>query len=768
MAVIEIAKIQVRRGQENLTGMPQLDSGEFGWAEDTEHLYIGKRIADGAADDKNARILTENDLVNIFAAISSTSTSAVYYKYRQDVDYINTMTVAQTVQKKLDDASPSLTDFGVVQEYSGTDITLEFKHAVETIFMNGLTSNAYQRYEARRTLKIPAGSYTVSEPIDLPPYARIVGEGPGLTVITVTGPISLFRTVDASGNRYDDMDTMTDASLPKEIHLEGMTLQCTTASAYTASIVSLDNVNGARLVNCHIGTENWETTSSVFPFGSCVNIRGNLGRGVVGDTVQCKNVYINDCQITGLGTGILAEGTVIRPIIENNLLATLKQGVKFTKGGQSLGTGATFVVTATTGTYTVGIASSGTYYRNGNQIIIRGNNIGGQTPNNDCILTVTGSENGAITNVGVFGVSVGDNSTYTVSGEIYGNGYSPTNGSIVHNRFQNIEDEGIYVDTDTIRTNHLSSNNFFVNVGNGYDQYQDYITTSAGTTSIIRFNADGNKSVNDYFYRRDFANSTTSASFHYAPLIVGSTSLDDDSTYATTIVTGTNSLTKFVVNGGDQLISIRYQLRADGKLSESSSTSTHLSRKGTMLLNLSPSGLTHLSDTYDFVDELEIWSTATTNMVAVQGTTSTTTSSGYAGSSENIFWTTATTTMPTSTQITDGSWYLTGSDGSPYAGYAAQILARTGSSTLGGTGSAYIYRTDSDNPRFRFDNTGTTWTLLRAHSPGPTFSVDTSTINKNYVTLVATNSLPSSGTGLGLKTTATNTYIFEYQVNIVQ
>jgi hypothetical protein len=177
MAVIEIAKIQVRRGQENLTGMPQLDSGEFGWAEDTENLYIGKRIVDGAADDKNSRILTETDLVNIFAAINSTSTSAVYYKYRQDVDYINTMTVAQTVQKKLDDASPSLTDFGVIQDFSGTDITLQFKRAVETIFKNGLTSDAYQRSEARRTLRVPAGNYTVSQPIDLPPYARITGEG---------------------------------------------------------------------------------------------------------------------------------------------------------------------------------------------------------------------------------------------------------------------------------------------------------------------------------------------------------------------------------------------------------------------------------------------------------------------------------------------------------------------------------------------------------------------------------------------------------------
>ena len=65
MAVIEIARIQVRRGQESVTGIPQLASGEFGWAEDTEHLYIGKRIVDGAQDDKNTRVLTENDIVNV-------------------------------------------------------------------------------------------------------------------------------------------------------------------------------------------------------------------------------------------------------------------------------------------------------------------------------------------------------------------------------------------------------------------------------------------------------------------------------------------------------------------------------------------------------------------------------------------------------------------------------------------------------------------------------------------------------------------------------
>jgi hypothetical protein len=66
MAVIEIAKILVRRGQELQTGIPQLDPGEFGWAEDTEHLYIGKRISEGAVDNQNTRILTENDLTILY------------------------------------------------------------------------------------------------------------------------------------------------------------------------------------------------------------------------------------------------------------------------------------------------------------------------------------------------------------------------------------------------------------------------------------------------------------------------------------------------------------------------------------------------------------------------------------------------------------------------------------------------------------------------------------------------------------------------------
>ena len=78
MAVVEIAKIQIRRGDARTeTGMPPLDTGELGWAisgtdpySTNPELYIGNKVADGASVDANTRILTELDLPNIFNSVN--------------------------------------------------------------------------------------------------------------------------------------------------------------------------------------------------------------------------------------------------------------------------------------------------------------------------------------------------------------------------------------------------------------------------------------------------------------------------------------------------------------------------------------------------------------------------------------------------------------------------------------------------------------------------------------------------------------------------
>jgi len=64
MAVIQISKVQVRRGlQENL---PQLDGGEMGWSTDERRLYIGNgTLSEGAPEIGVTEILTEYSVENL-------------------------------------------------------------------------------------------------------------------------------------------------------------------------------------------------------------------------------------------------------------------------------------------------------------------------------------------------------------------------------------------------------------------------------------------------------------------------------------------------------------------------------------------------------------------------------------------------------------------------------------------------------------------------------------------------------------------------------
>ena len=63
MAVVQISRIQIRRGQKNQgSGIPQLAGGELGWAVDSRELYIGNgSVAEGAPAVGNTKVITEHD-----------------------------------------------------------------------------------------------------------------------------------------------------------------------------------------------------------------------------------------------------------------------------------------------------------------------------------------------------------------------------------------------------------------------------------------------------------------------------------------------------------------------------------------------------------------------------------------------------------------------------------------------------------------------------------------------------------------------------------
>jgi hypothetical protein len=109
MAVVQISKIQLRRGQKNSqSGIPQLSSAEMAWAVDTQELFIGNgSVAEGAPYVGNTKILTEHD--NILELIEG-------YRFgNDDPSIINSVT--RSLQSKLDEYV-SIADYGVVSDDS--------------------------------------------------------------------------------------------------------------------------------------------------------------------------------------------------------------------------------------------------------------------------------------------------------------------------------------------------------------------------------------------------------------------------------------------------------------------------------------------------------------------------------------------------------------------------------------------------------------------------------------------------------------------------
>lgn len=514
MAVVEIAKIQVRRGQENITGVPRLDPGEFAWAQDTENLYIGKRIAEGAVDDENTRILTERDLDNVFSLLNTANTLTLVaaYQYRTDVPYIALHTTPRFVQKKLDEENPTLGDFEVIPSVVPVDITTEFQNAVETLFFNGLW-DSNQRKDSRRTLRVPAGVYLISSAISLPPYARIEGAGPELTTLRLTSnATNVFRTVDADGNDFSTNDMRSGVKRAREVHIEGMTIEYEPTSASNNALISLDNVLDATVKNCILRTQITSTSTTTYGLvndGVGIEIRGTGGGLGAGDVNLCENVHIDSCKFDALYIGVRSTGTVLRPVITNSVFSNLDRGVEM---------------------YTID-----------------------QLP-------------------------------------------GPSNGIITKNRFENIVREAVYVGyyPENYRSDHIIDHNYFVQVGNGIG-LEDFITTNSNSTAVLSLLAPGNKSVDNFFYRKYVADTTTSTNFHYAPLVNGKLTILDSATSTSTVyANSTTIVVKLPLTGEDQMISLNYQLYND-----------KLSRKGNALVNITSDGFPTVTDTFNYSELID-------------------------------------------------------------------------------------------------------------------------------------------------------------------
>jgi len=321
VAVVQISKIQIRRGQKNQgSGLPQLASGELGWAIDTQELYIGNgAVAEGAPQVGNTKVITEHD--DLF-------TLADRYTYRSQDGSITTgidssNPVIRKLQDRLDDRV-SIRAFGVTGNES-QDATIPLQRAIDQIYLNAGSEPIVKN---RVVLHLEAGIYTITDTIYLPPYATLVGAGDGKTIIRQTANNkAAFQTVNHTSTPGVPASESTSeyANQARDINLSGMTIEVLGSSKGLV----LQSCRDSHFSNIRIkGT--WELGDLVDSDSSTTSNVGLLLNSKNGAVETIRNEF-NDVYIENFAYGVISNWD----INDNSFFAcqfnNLSYGVSFGK-----------------------------------------------------------------------------------------------------------------------------------------------------------------------------------------------------------------------------------------------------------------------------------------------------------------------------------------------------------------------------------------------------------------------------------------------------
>lgn len=331
MAVVQISRIQVRRGKETQDGIPQLASGEMAWAIDTQKLYIGNgAVSEGAPAVGNTRIITSAD--NLLDIASS-------YTYKIDDPNILTSDdvnypVTRTLQQRLDD-SVSAAAYGILPGL--TDQTEAIQRAIDNLYLNKSTMfNA----ESRVTLEFAAGTYFISDTIYLPSHVRLVGAGVKKTIFQFTSTSkTVFRFIEDQSTTTVRRTITYPAGLtpgtpeyndqPKFILLKDFTLD---VGDNTNQALELNAVRDSLFEDLEIkGTFDDSTLSGT-------NNSIAIGLYALSSVVTCQRNEFNRINIEGFKTAVFSK-TDIQTNIFNSFNVS-ECGVGFSFGDNTTGNSA--------------------------------------------------------------------------------------------------------------------------------------------------------------------------------------------------------------------------------------------------------------------------------------------------------------------------------------------------------------------------------------------------------------------------------------------
>ena len=174
MAIVQISRITQRKGLAIDLPSP-LAGAELGWATDTRRLYIGNgSLADGAPVVGNTEILTE--FSDVLAAATAYTYQGESAGYVVQTGTSASTPVSQSLQSRLDSYAV-ITDFGATGD-GVTDVTANINNALYQLYCREVNS------QIRRGLYFPAGTYIISNTLNIPPYCYLYGDGPESSIIS--------------------------------------------------------------------------------------------------------------------------------------------------------------------------------------------------------------------------------------------------------------------------------------------------------------------------------------------------------------------------------------------------------------------------------------------------------------------------------------------------------------------------------------------------------------------------------------------------------
>jgi hypothetical protein len=296
MAVVQISKIQVRKGKKLQTGIPQLSGGEFAWAVDTQELYIGNgSVTEGAPLVGNTKILTEYD--NILDLTRA-------YRFGSNDPSI-TQSISRSLQSKLDEYV-SVLDYGAKGDGTTND-SPAFQKALDDLFQNA-------NVNFRKALLIPAGNYLLSTTLRIPSNTVIVGENASATTLLFNASTVTFKSFLGT-----NIGSFTSSDRPENVSISNLKMY------FTSGLLNLTGLRNAKFNNIIFESTyalgNSTETSAVswsndidgtkvtdITFSNCNFTKSYIAVSAIYSSALTTHVNFDNCNFYLCGKGIYLQG----------------------------------------------------------------------------------------------------------------------------------------------------------------------------------------------------------------------------------------------------------------------------------------------------------------------------------------------------------------------------------------------------------------------------------------------------------------------------